>query len=593
MEESPARDRVGRVALGIAIALTALPFVVLAVQVLANPRTAPLGDQALIELRVHDVGGAHTPLVGSYQKFGWNQPGPALLYLLTVPYRLLGTDYAALQAGAVLLNALAIAGVVWIALRRGGPVVALWTMALLGLLVSGRGPDLLADPWEPSLSILALVLLVLVVTELALGRAWAMPVAAGLATVIAQAWATTAVMAAVLLGWGVVAFAARWRRYLQADTAADAAPDGGAAWHRPTVVSALVLLVLWVPPVVQQLRGDPGNVTLMWRFFTAAHSAFGLVPAYRAVSIELGLKAPWMGFAVPLRPFVPVIDETAGALVPVALLALLAGGALAARRRDPSVALAASVLVMVVAGVVALSRLVGDPFVEVLDPTAAYGFACWLAAGWCLISAGRGARRVRLATILVPALTAVVAVFSVLNTVAAADAPKRPSNDERAVRVLADRAVPVARRAGGPVLVRSDVSSDRLLLGEIGPQLLALTLARAGVDVRVAAGDGHKYGGFRAHPADARMEMVLSYAADAPQGDGWERVATVDPLSPRDRAARNRLERRIDAAFGPITGRAARLVELQHRPRLRALVEARDRIKGTEPLAVSARRLGG
>jgi hypothetical protein len=135
------------------------------------------------------------------------------------------------------------------------------------------------------------------------------------------------------------------------------------------------------------------------------------------------------------------------------------------------------------------------------------------------------------------------------------------------------------------------VASDEILLGKIGPQLLALTLARAGVDVRVDADLGHQYGPFRAHPDEAVMEMALTYAADAPRADGWRPVAVTDPLSHRERAEADGLDARIDAGFGPMTGRVERLVALRHRPRLRALVRARDRIEGTRPLAVSVRRL--
>jgi hypothetical protein len=578
------------VALVVALVLTALPLVVLAVQVLAHPRGAPLGDQALIELRVRDVGSAHTPLVGSYQKFGWNQPGPAFLYLLAAPYRAFGADYAALQVGAVLLNALGVAGIVVVAVRRGGVVVALWTMALLGLLFAGRGANVFASPWEPSVSVVALVLLTLVVTDLALGRAWMMPVAAALATVIAQAWATTTVMAAVLLGWGLVAFALRRRVALTTASGPAPVPEPG-AWRRPALVSSAVLVVLWLPPLVEQLRDHPGNVTDMWRFFTASHTTFGLVPAYRAVAIELGVRAPWLGFTLPTRPFQPVVNEQAGALVPIALVALLVGGVVAVRRRDQSVALAVTVALLVVAGVLALSRLIGEPFVEVLEPAAAYGFACWLAAGWCLIASTRGRTRARVDAVLLPVLTLAVVVLGVHNVAIATDAPKPVTNDERAVQVLADRAVPAARRVDGPVLVRSDLRGNDILLGEIGPQLLALTLDRAGVDVRVAADRAHQYGAFRAHPDQARAEVLLSYAATAPEGDGWRRVAVVDPLSPAQRARRDRLDARLDAALGGITDPAARLAALHDRPELAAIARARDAITGLDPLAVSVRSL--
>jgi len=572
----------------VAVAITLLPLAVLAVQAFAHGRSAPLGDQALLELRVHDVGGAHTPLVGSYQKFGWNQPGPALLYLLAAPYRLLGSDYAALQIGAVLLNALAVAGTVLVAWRRGGTLLALWTMALLGVLLHGRGPTVLADPWEPSLSVLALVLLLFVATDVALGRAWSIPIVIGLASVIAQAWATTAVMAGALVVWAVVAYAAGWWR-----DGPVAAPEGRAPpWRAPVLVAVGVLAVLWLPPLVEEVRGDPGNVTAMWRFFTASHETFGLLPALRTVGIELGPRAPWLGFDVPLRPFLTVVDDHAGVVVPIAFLALLAGGGFAAWRRDRSLSWAFGVLVLIGAGTLALSRLVGEPFIEVVEPTTVYGFGCWFAAGWCAMAATRARARVRVELVMVPVLVLAVVGLGVANTVAAAGGPASPTRNEHAVAVLAARSVPAARGAPGPVLVRSEVEGSDVLLGTIGPQLLALMLARAGVDVRVDADRGHQYGSFRAHPEEARTEMLLTYASAAPRGDGWRRVATIDPLPARVRAHADRLDVRIAAGFGPVTDQQDRLRVLSRRPELRRLVRERSRIEGTAPLTISMRSVG-
>src|SRR4051794_41984200 len=90
-----------------------------------------------MEVRVGDVGGAWTPLVGSYQRFGFNQPGPLLLYVLAVPYRLMGRRYVGMELGAVAVGALSVACVLRVAWRRGGRVGSLWAAALLGVVVAG------------------------------------------------------------------------------------------------------------------------------------------------------------------------------------------------------------------------------------------------------------------------------------------------------------------------------------------------------------------------------------------------------------------------------------------------------------------------
>lgn len=63
------------------IAVVLLPLAVFAVRVLANGWPNAGGDRALIELRTRDVG-VHTPLLGSYSRYGFNHPGPLWFYVL-------------------------------------------------------------------------------------------------------------------------------------------------------------------------------------------------------------------------------------------------------------------------------------------------------------------------------------------------------------------------------------------------------------------------------------------------------------------------------------------------------------------------------
>ena len=71
-------------------------------------------DWASIEMRTRDVFSAHPPVVGAYSRMGWSHPGPLLFYLLAVPYRLFGQDAQAMQLGAILVNVVVIALIVWL-----------------------------------------------------------------------------------------------------------------------------------------------------------------------------------------------------------------------------------------------------------------------------------------------------------------------------------------------------------------------------------------------------------------------------------------------------------------------------------------------
>ena len=98
-----------------------LPLAVVVVRVLLDPVPSPAGDVGLIEVRVRDVGpGPHLPLLGSYSRFGFSQPGPLLLYVLAVPYRLLGGRFAGIEVGAVVLAGLSLVAVLGVARRRAG-----------------------------------------------------------------------------------------------------------------------------------------------------------------------------------------------------------------------------------------------------------------------------------------------------------------------------------------------------------------------------------------------------------------------------------------------------------------------------------------
>src|SRR4051794_10377743 len=104
----PGEPPVGRTSAVLVGALLLVPFVGLLVWTLTN-RVWAVGDIGLIEVAVRDVGGRHTPLLGAFSRYQWHHPGPLLFYALAGPYRLLGSDGSALHAGAVVVNAIAVA----------------------------------------------------------------------------------------------------------------------------------------------------------------------------------------------------------------------------------------------------------------------------------------------------------------------------------------------------------------------------------------------------------------------------------------------------------------------------------------------------
>lgn len=206
----------------VAVVLAA-PFVVLAVRVVVGIDPSPGGDVALIELRTRDVGTAHSPTLGSYGRYGFNHPGPLWFYALALPYRVTGQ----LELGVLFVGVLSMAAILWVAARHGG---LRWAALLTAVLVWGAGPAFVADPWEPHGLLLPAAALLLLTFDTAAGRAWSLPLVAGVASLLGAAQATLLPYA---LAMGALAL---WsaRRQL-----------------RPVLVAAGVVLVLCHRPPVE------------------------------------------------------------------------------------------------------------------------------------------------------------------------------------------------------------------------------------------------------------------------------------------------------------------------------------------------------
>src|SRR5690606_22284640 len=147
--------------------------------------------------------------------------------------------------------------------RLAGAVVLLTTM----LLVAGRPAGDLRNPWNPFVGVVLASTLVVIAWAVAQRRAWPTVALLPVATLLVQshlgygAMVVPVVAAAVLLallprGWGEA------DGDPDADAEADADPDSHAEvpWRAWALGVGLALL-LWAPPLVEQLTGDPGNLT--------------------------------------------------------------------------------------------------------------------------------------------------------------------------------------------------------------------------------------------------------------------------------------------------------------------------------------------
>jgi hypothetical protein len=130
------------------------------------------------------------------------------------------------------------------------------------------------------------------------------------------------------------------------------------AW---AVAGVAVLVLMWLPPVIQQLTNHPGNFTLIVRYFTAGHPGQSLADALRSVAAAYGTVVVGPGEVVTAylggAPHHAVVSYLTAAVVVAAALGVTV---IAIRqRRRFAAGLGALGLVASVAMVFAVVHLIG------------------------------------------------------------------------------------------------------------------------------------------------------------------------------------------------------------------------------------------
>ncbi len=239
----------------------------------------PLFDDAAIAWRSWDVFSGHSPLVGHMTALNGSTTvyglGPLQNWLLAVPVRI-DPVHGALWGAAIVCGAGIALGVEagWsVGGWAGGAAVS----AAEAFILLTR-PDLALDPlWNPTMGVVWLVAALAASWAAGSGRLGWWPVSVLAASVSAQChevFAATA-MATCLLG-GVLGVAVRRGR-------------GGVVGWRWIVTGAAVGIACWAAPLVQEVTGRPGNLTLLW------DSGHG--------SSKLGLSWGMGALAAAVRPF--------------------------------------------------------------------------------------------------------------------------------------------------------------------------------------------------------------------------------------------------------------------------------------------------
>jgi len=515
----------------------------------------PSGDHALLTIAV-DAVGQHEVLLGAYSRFGWYHPGPMATYLMAGPYYVLGGALQSLSASMLLVSAVSAAASVWLVHRRAGVLVALWALVAITLTVHLLGGEFLRDPWNPYLPVLPFLAGTLLCWTAIRGEAWALPVTVVPLSLAAQSHvgylpAVASVGAALCAGLLVRAIR-RARRRSPGTAAADSGRPRRSPWRwlLASVVGFATGIVLWLPPIVQQVTGTPGNAGVLYDHLvrSSPEEPAGLATGLRIVADEFGRLPAHLVGAGPSTD-VPLLPERWPALAIAVGIALFAGAMAVAvgRRRGDALWLGGLTLTLAAAGVAAAARIDGLPFPYLVQWIVVIGILAWITVGVSLLpelehlvrrARGRRVARVRPGTVLGVALAAgaVAAVLVAAIGVGRADTPASDATGEitaleRAVVEDLDR---LGLRTGpdAPV-VRVDfagTSRTDVFIGTPDPGTgLVLGLYLAGVDVQVSDFWRVSYGPRLTDRADEAGYVATVAFADgsSPPPEPWQQVLAV------------------------------------------------------------------
>ena len=155
------------------------------------------------------------------------------------------------------------------------------------------------------------------------------------------------------------------------------APSG--AVHRDDVrwlaVAGATTVVLLIPPFLALVVNQTGNLGDLVRSMRQPTAPLlGLADGWRAVMVELGHHAPWLGSDQPLAAFSTTVDVEHISPLPLGLVVFVVVGVLTVRARARVSIFFAIVGIGIVTAVLSLARLLGPLFFWIPEWTRVLGF---------------------------------------------------------------------------------------------------------------------------------------------------------------------------------------------------------------------------
>jgi len=259
------------------------------------------GDLAANSLQVENA--EHfREMLGPYSRFEFHHPGPAIFYLYALADWILfplPSHLARFHLAQTILN------LVWLVvlsamIRRGWPgdrwPVVLFVMVGLVVLSLERevGPALMR-PWGPLIVVLPVTVSVVGAAIVATGRTDFVVATVCAAVLATQTHLGTAPVVVPILALAALLHGVRRVR----DRRPYTRPE-----RRSLLLTAVVLVVSYLPPVVQEVTSRTGNLTRIIEFVRTSQASHGLGDV-----LDVVLQA----FTVPLRTYLPLLFGAADA----------------------------------------------------------------------------------------------------------------------------------------------------------------------------------------------------------------------------------------------------------------------------------------
>jgi glycosyltransferase involved in cell wall biosynthesis len=550
----------GRTAAVLLVLLAVAPIAALAVKA-HHGGWAPIGDNAVIVSRAHDVFSRHSPQLGMPSgMYSWSNrrvdpwhPGPAVFWAMAPAVAVLGDARAAPLLGVALTNAVSIALVGLFARRRAGLAGQLLAVTLLVIWVAGALDEMwIFQPLNPTLAAIPMFALLVCSWAAIVGDRAAWPAVALLGTLVIQAdlaylLPATVAMAAPVATLAVAELQRRRRGKDGEEPAVRPARLGSSVWLWATIV---VLATGWALPAWDALAHDGGNVREMVRSVALGLPTKGWPYVAHSVTSMLRVST-WLDAA-------SYVTFDRGFDLPMVVFGVVAVAGLVAGWRSGDRRLRACIGLAVVTALVTATAEGMTPAAASLDPKYLLPVMCagaflWLAvaASWVRFASVRWSGRT-LPWVDAPPRTVVAAMGTAILFASAALTVRQPldlSHDWHSAQYSATGAlVPRIERVAGrrPFLLRPLGGPGAVGLVES----CASRLLVRGRPVKVSPGLGRYLGTQNEWPpdADGMLTFYLVERGERAPRSGVTRLATWRPAKADPDLVR-RYERAMAAAI--------------------------------------------